>query len=157
MEVDRNGLQVLGRDECFALLQTATLGRIGCSSGALPMVLPVNFVVDGDRILVRTSPGTKLDAALRDSVVAFEVDDFDPMFHSGWSVVVTGVARVVEPADGHATGSHGPIARWAPLGQDHVVSISTELVSGRRLTPETLASSGDWHPPSDHGAARLPG
>ncbi len=145
VEVDRNGLQVLERDECMRLLASATLGRIGVSSGALPVVLPVNFCVDSDHILIRTSTGTKLDAALRDSVVAFEVDDFDAMYHSGWSVVVTGVAHVVDDADRLRELEHAPLTRWAPMREDdHIVSISTELVSGRRLSP-----SSHWDAPDD--------
>ena len=65
MEVDRNGLEVLGRDDCLRLLALATLGRIGFTSGALPTVLPVSFHLDGERILVRTGRGSKLDAALQ--------------------------------------------------------------------------------------------
>jgi hypothetical protein len=42
MEVDHNGLEVLGRDECLRLLGTATLGRIGVTSGALPGVSAAN-------------------------------------------------------------------------------------------------------------------
>ena len=136
MEVDRNGLQVLEREECLQLLGTATLGRIGVSSGALPVVLPVNFYLDGDRILVRSSAGTKLDAALQDTVVAFEVDDFDAMYHAGWSVLVTGVAHVVDEAERVRALQRLPLVRWAPASdEDHVVSISTEMVSGRRLVP----------------------
>jgi hypothetical protein len=47
MEIDRNGLEVLSRHECLRLLGTATLGRIGVTSDALPTVLPVNFRFDG--------------------------------------------------------------------------------------------------------------
>ncbi len=150
MEVDRNGLQVLERDECMQLLATATLGRIGVSSGALPVVLPVNFCLDADHILIRTSAGTKLDAALHDSVVAFEVDDFDSMYHSGWSVVVTGVAHVVDDPDRLRALEHAPLTRWAPLNEDdHIVSISTELVSGRRLAP-----SPHWNGPGQDRPAQ---
>lgn len=131
MEVDRNGLEVLDRDECLRLLATATLGRMGLSSGALPVVLPVNFRLDGERILVRTGRGSKLDAATRNAVVAFEADDFDPVYHSGWSVVVTGVAReVTDPAE---LDGLPPVARWAPRGDGRVVAVSTEFVSGRRI------------------------
>src|SRR6187401_2874753 len=63
MEIDRNGLEVLDRAECLRLLSTATLGRIGVQYGALPTVLPVNFVLDGCDIVIRTGRGTKLDAA----------------------------------------------------------------------------------------------
>ena len=100
MEVDRNGLEVLDREECLRLLATATLGRLGLTSGALPTVLPVNFRLDSERVLVRTGRGSKLDAATQNTVVAFEVDDFDPLFQSGWSVVIVGMAReVTDPAE----------------------------------------------------------
>lgn len=133
MEIDRNGLEVLDRDECLRLLSTATLGRIGLTTGALPTVLPVNFLLDGEEILVRTSEGSKLQAATDNAVVAFESDDFDPLYHSGWSVVVTGVAReVTDPDELHALPS-ARVARWAPEGNGRLVAISTEMVSGRRI------------------------
>ena len=96
MEHDRNGLEVLDRDECLQLLSGCSLGRVAVSVGALPVILPVNFLLDRERILIRTGPGTKLDAATRDSVVAFEVDHIDPFSHGGWSVCLTGMAREVK-------------------------------------------------------------
>lgn len=132
MEIDRNGLRVLERDECVRRLASATIGRVGVSSGALPVVLPVNFLLDGDRILLRSGAGTKLSAALRDTVVAFEVDDFDPVDHSGWSVVVTGVSRVIDDEDELRRIESAPLAHWAP-SNGHVVAISTDLITGREL------------------------
>jgi hypothetical protein len=38
-------------------------------------VRPVNFCLDGDDIVIRTAAGSKLAAATRRAVVAFEVDD----------------------------------------------------------------------------------
>ena len=135
VEVDRNGLEVLGREECLRLLGLATIGRVGVCSAALPSVLPVNFRLVGDRILFRTGRGSKLDVATRNEVVAFEVDDFDVFDRSGWSVVVVGVARElsddevesIDPAD------RVRVARWAPGPGDRMVAISCELVSGRRI------------------------
>src|SRR6516165_11352239 len=86
MDMDRNGLEILDRAECLHLLSGSVLGRIAVTVGALPVILPVNFLLDGDRILIRTGKGTKLEAATRDAVVAFEVDDVEPFSHSGWSV-----------------------------------------------------------------------
>ena len=138
MEVDRNGLEVLDRAECLQLLALRRFGRLGLTSGALPTILPVNYWFDGSSIYVRTSPGSKLDAALRGAVVAFEVDDIEPMEHAGWGVVVTGIARevteradqlvgqpvreilafriraqVVEGEDGQRSGRGGPVCREA--------------------------------------------
>jgi len=135
VEVDRNGLEVLDREECLRLLERATLGRVGVTTAALPSVLPVNFRLAGDRIVFRTGTGTKLAAATRNAVVAFEVDDIDPVNHTGWSVVVTGVARpVVDPDDLARLNGLG-IARWAAGDDGHVVEVSLEIVSGRRIPP----------------------
>ena len=135
MEVDRNGLEVLDREECLRLLERATLGRVGVTTAALPSVLPVNFRLAGNRIVFRTGTGTKLAAATRNAVVAFEVDDIDPVNHTGWSVVVTGVARpVVDPDDLARLNGLG-IARWAAGADGHVVEVSLEIVSGRRIPP----------------------
>lgn len=133
METDRNGLVMLDRDECLRLLASATLGRIGLTTGALPAVLPVNFWFDGEHILIRTGPGTKLAAATHDAVVAFEVDDMDPFWHTGWSVMVTGVAHHIADPEELERIEAMPIARWAPRGGGHVVSITPELISGRRI------------------------
>ncbi len=149
VELDKNGLEVLDRVQCLALLATATLGRVGVTAGALPTVLPVNFLLHGDRILIRSSPGTKLDAALQDTVVAFEVDDFDPIYHSGWSVVVTGVARALTDADELAAVERLPLAHWAPRPTGHVVAISTEMITGRRLArdrAEAVLAPGPGRP-----------
>jgi uncharacterized protein len=134
-EIDRNGLEILDREECLLLLSRPTLGRVGLTVDALPIVLPVNFWFDGQRILIRTGEGTKLDAALRNAVVAFEVDEIDPVEHAGWSVVVTGRAREIDDPDELARLRHAPLARWAPKGDGRVVAIDPELVSGRRVHP----------------------
>jgi nitroimidazol reductase NimA-like FMN-containing flavoprotein (pyridoxamine 5'-phosphate oxidase superfamily) len=142
MEVDRNGLEVLSRDACLRLLAATTLGRVGVSSGALPNVLPVNFRFDGRQILIRTGVGTKLDSAVDNAVVAFEVDEIDPVAHTGWSVMVTGMARELTDAGELAVALTPPLARWAPGNEHRVIAISTELVSGRRIVPGLAAPSG---------------
>lgn len=132
--MDRNGLEVLGREECLRLLASATLGRVVVTTGALPSVLPVNFQLDRDRILFRTGVGTKLDAATDNAVVAFEVDEIDAGARTGWSVVVTGVARELTDV-GLAEAQRLALTRWAP-GDDHrIVAISIDIVSGRRIMP----------------------
>jgi nitroimidazol reductase NimA-like FMN-containing flavoprotein (pyridoxamine 5'-phosphate oxidase superfamily) len=133
MDLDRNGLVILDREECYRLLDGQALGRIAIMSGTLPAIVPVNFLRDGDRILVRTVAGTKLEAALRGSVVAFEVDGIDVTSHSGWSVMVTGAADVITDTEDLAAVQRLPHPHWAPRAGDHVVALTTELVSGRRI------------------------
>jgi nitroimidazol reductase NimA-like FMN-containing flavoprotein (pyridoxamine 5'-phosphate oxidase superfamily) len=129
---DRNGLEILSRSECMRLLESTPIGRVGVSIGALPVILPVNFaVVDGD-IVIRTSAGTKLDAAAINLVVAFEVDGFDPVWHSGWSVLVQGVGEEVTDPDELQRLRHVRLAPWTGVN-GHFVRISTQILSGRRL------------------------
>lgn len=134
MEVDRNGLEVLGGDECLRMLETVCVGRLGLTSGALPTVLPVNYRMVGNQVVFRTSSGSKLAAAARNAVVAFEADDLDPVSRTGWSVLVVGVAREV-PEDG-ALAEQADVDRWAPGHGDRLVAVSTDVVSGRRLRPD---------------------
>jgi nitroimidazol reductase NimA-like FMN-containing flavoprotein (pyridoxamine 5'-phosphate oxidase superfamily) len=133
VEVDRNGFEVLSRQECLRLLGTTGVGRLAVTTAALPTILPVGFHFDGSRILIRTGRGTPLGAATRNAVVAFEVDDISPSSETGWSVVVTGVARELTGVDERATAMLTPRCRWVSGDGDRVVGISTDIVSGRRL------------------------
>lgn len=134
MEIDRNGLEVLEREECLRLLATMPVGRVSVTSGALPTVLPVNYRVIDGRIVFRTAPGSKLDAAALNAVVAFEADAIDAAAHSGWSVVVVGVAHRVRDDEVDPV-ERDRIIRWATGPGDRLVAISTEMVTGRRLRP----------------------
>jgi uncharacterized protein len=133
MNIDRAGLEVLDRDEALALLAGGGLGRIGISSRALPMVLPVHYAVDNDRILIRTYAGSTLSEATRNAVVAFEAEGPLEQSSPSWSVHVNGVAS-------HQLEDHSNTAlrTWSHDRQPHIVSISLDQVSGRRL----VASSG---------------
>jgi nitroimidazol reductase NimA-like FMN-containing flavoprotein (pyridoxamine 5'-phosphate oxidase superfamily) len=130
---DRNGLEVLQRDECLRLLGRSTLGRIGVTVGALPVILPVNYRLVGEHVVFRTTTGTKLDAATHNAVVAFEVDEFDPFSHTGWSVLVTGLASEVTDSDALMELRQAHVPRWAPSGDERIVEVSTEMLSGRRI------------------------
>ena len=131
MEIDRDGLEVLDREECLRLLDGPVVGRIAGTSGALPFVLPVGYALDGDSIVVETGWGTTLNFATSGSVVAFEVDNLHERGHSGWTVMVTGVAE--EVLDGFEVERLRRLLHDDRDGRDQrFVRISSELVSGRR-------------------------
>src|SRR2546423_8069298 len=85
------GLDVLDRTECYHLLRERRLGRVAVQLTDELLILPVYYTLLDDDIVFRTSSGTKLNAALLRTQVAFEVDHDDP----GWSVLVTGHAQEV--------------------------------------------------------------
>jgi len=132
---ERGHLQRLSPAECLSLLQTVAVGRLGVSIQALPAILPVNFVLHEDRIVMRCVPGTKLDAATAQTVVAFEADDYGPNGEWGWSVLVQGIAEeITNPAE-LAEARQLELAAWAfPAGEAYrYLKISTELISGRKF------------------------
>ena len=85
----------LGREESLALLASVPVGRIVFTRGALPAIHPVNFVLDGDAVVINTSDDPALLSAAAESIVAFEADEIDAANNEVWSVVVTGRAQLV--------------------------------------------------------------
>ena len=122
----------LSESECRHLLATRTLGRVGLTSGALPVIMPVEYVYEAGAITFRTEHDAKLRAAEHGDVLAFEVDAFDAASGHGWSVHVLGRATVI-------TSEH----EVAPLptidissgdeSRHHYVRLHCEIVSGHRL------------------------
>jgi nitroimidazol reductase NimA-like FMN-containing flavoprotein (pyridoxamine 5'-phosphate oxidase superfamily) len=131
--MDRNGLEVLDRRECLRLLGAHTFGRVGLTTGALPTVLPVTYRMLDEHIYFRTGPGQKLTAATSNNVIAFEIDGMDRLWHCGWSVCVTGVAREVTSAIRLEELDRVGLPRWTPNDGARVVEVSIDVLSGRRL------------------------
>jgi uncharacterized protein len=119
---------------CREKLKTATVGRLGVSIDALPVVLPIDFAVDGNSIVFRTDPGTKLSAAMNEAVVAFEVDDYDPVAQRGWSVLVQGVARQIR-AQSRLDRARSLSLRGGGRAGDAYIEVQMEIVTGRYLEP----------------------
>jgi nitroimidazol reductase NimA-like FMN-containing flavoprotein (pyridoxamine 5'-phosphate oxidase superfamily) len=132
MLVDQ-GLELLSHDVAMGLLRSYHVGRVGVTMGALPAIFPVNYGVIDDTIVFRTAPGSKLAAALRGAVVAFEVDDYDHADRTGWSVLAIGPSEVVH--DLHVTFKvlDAGIEPWAGGVRSDIVRIRPEMLSGRRI------------------------
>ena len=125
--------QELTKGECFELLVREQLGRVAVVDDRGPIVLPVNFVLDRTIVVFRTDEGTKLDAAIRGSRVAFEIDGIDAAAHTGWSVVVRGEAvEVTDPAE-LARLRKLPLSPWAPGAKSRYVRILPAVLTGRRI------------------------
>ncbi len=133
MEVDRNGYEVLGRDECLRLLSLETIGRLGLHADALPVILPVAYAMVDNAVVVRTHDKAQIYGAARDSVVAFEVDRGSTGGQGAWSVHVTGFAEEITDPSELAQLRTLPLRQWVDADADRFVRISLQLVSGRRL------------------------
>lgn len=129
----RRRLDVLDEAECRHLLSTAVIGRLAYTEGALPAIQPVSFTVAGDQIFIPTRLGSKVAAASRGAVVAFEVDDYDAAGRTGWNVTVVGPSRVIsEPDDVSALNRLGAHA-WAPSDRPCYVAVQIAIIRGRRV------------------------
>jgi nitroimidazol reductase NimA-like FMN-containing flavoprotein (pyridoxamine 5'-phosphate oxidase superfamily) len=133
-------LQELSHDECFALLTTRQVGRLGVVAEHYPLIFPVNYALDHDVIVIRTGSGTKHSYAGHANIT-FEVDHIDELTHAGWSVLVKGSAEEVTPAHGDEVMDRTKAAApspWAPGEHEHLLRIIPHYVSGRRLSPGAL-------------------
>ncbi len=132
----RDRLFEIPREECLELLRMHSfLGRLAFSDDDGPLVLPVNYTLDGDSLVFATASGSKL-SGVGGSRVAFEVDETHALYHSGWSVVVRGTAVEVTNADDLVHLRAGPLRSWARPRDDRWFRISFDVVSGRRLREE---------------------
>jgi nitroimidazol reductase NimA-like FMN-containing flavoprotein (pyridoxamine 5'-phosphate oxidase superfamily) len=112
---------------------------VGVSVGALPAIFPVNYAMLDGQVVFRTGPGTKLDAAAAGAVVAFEIDDIDLFSHTGWSVLVVGVARPITEPETLARARRLPLSPWVDGERDTFVRLESARMTGREL--RVLAAS----------------
>ena len=131
------GMERLERDECLRLLGTRSLGRVAVTSGALPMIFPVNYALDParDSVVLRTCVGSNLDQAVHDAVLAFEVDLVDECDHTGWSILVRGRASEIVDRQERRRAMMLPLPCWG--GQDDAstrfIRIPLKHLTGRRI------------------------
>ncbi|MFD0473229.1 pyridoxamine 5'-phosphate oxidase family protein [Nonomuraea thailandensis] len=138
-------LRELPADEALRLLAGVPFGRIVFTRHALPAIRPVNHVVVDGAIVIRSSPGTILSSHLSsyvepvEAVVAYEADDLDGYERLGWSVIITGVARLVaEP--GEAARLRDLLTPWVAGEMEQVIRIQPEIVTGFELVPVAVTA-----------------
>ncbi|MCU1604812.1 MAG: pyridoxamine 5-phosphate oxidase-related FMN-binding protein [Modestobacter sp.] len=149
MDEDRLS-EVLDEAECRQLLGRAVVGRIGFTEGALPAIQPVSFALAEEEIVIPTRQGSKVAVASRGAIVAFEVDEYDPVDRTGWNVTVVGPSRVISDAgEVRALDQLGARA-WPPADNCCYVAVRIRLLRGRRIrrrpTEEEQVSAVDAHP-----------
>lgn len=126
--------EILTREECFELLHRASTGRVGISIDALPVILPVHFGLFGESVLFRTVPGSKLDAAIIGSVVAFQADAWEPSSGTHWSVLLQGIVSEVGSQADAPRARAIAIKSWRGMQPDQrLVSLNATNATGRRF------------------------
>jgi Pyridoxamine 5'-phosphate oxidase len=135
---DGRRLEALTRAEALRLLGSVQMGRVVFTHQALPAIRPVNHLLDGDSIVIRTSGDSALaqSVAVRgDVVVAYEADMIDPARQLGWSVIVVGRVGIVGEEQA-AAGYLSRLQPWMAGKFDEIMKIQAEIVDGFRLVDD---------------------
>jgi len=138
MWIDARGSEMLPTSECKRLLALGAKqhhhGHLGIPTDSAPLVLPIDYAIDGSDIVLQVGEG--LFAQLSGRLIAFQVDNssqdgqIDSSNDEGrWSVLVRGLAT---PVDSGELPDHLPEPRVAEPG-NRLVHIRADVLTGRRL------------------------
>jgi nitroimidazol reductase NimA-like FMN-containing flavoprotein (pyridoxamine 5'-phosphate oxidase superfamily) len=137
LATDRAGLEILHLGDCYTLLESAPVGRIGFLASGEVVILPVNFLLDGQDVVFRTATGAKLSAIEVGHYVSFEADAYDQAAGTGWSVLVNGLAEIVETEAEATRLDELGLTSWGWKGPDRLwIRIRPSSISGRRIPAE---------------------
>lgn len=128
--MDDEGITTLTTEECWDLLRSHELGRLAFHLADEVHLVPVNYAVDEDTLLIRTAEGSKLLGVVMNPDVAFEIDDYDE--GTAISVVVRGRAEVLDEHEEHRA-EELPLRPWVSSLKYNVVEITPTRVTGRRF------------------------
>jgi hypothetical protein len=83
-------------ERCRSLLASASSGHLALSQSALPLIVPVSCVLDGDALVVRARLGLVGKVPLKPGVVAFETAAASINGGWRWEVLVQGHCELVD-------------------------------------------------------------
>lgn len=126
-------LEPVPRQECQRLLRLNDLGRLAWPNGAELMVVPVNYILDGGDIVLRTDPGGPIARTAVGTPAAFQVDDLHRDGHIGWTVLAQVTATLVEEPAERRRLQQRDLQPWAPGDRSCYVRLTTTALSGRQL------------------------
>lgn len=130
----RPRLRELSPQECWSLIATGGVGRIATTTDDGPVILPVNFIVDNETVVFRTTAYGLIGRIGPASEIAFEVDRLDEEMREGWSVLLVGaMERVEDPDEAAAALGSANLEPWVGGVRNLVVRVRPRRVTGRRV------------------------
>ncbi|MDI1288516.1 MAG: pyridoxamine 5'-phosphate oxidase family protein [bacterium] len=124
--------QLLPHD-CWALMSTVHVGRLGFSTNDEQEIFPLNFIADHGSIVFRTSNSTRIMQCLDGRAVAFEADHVGA--DEAWSVVAKGTAAAVTGLYENLDVAELPVHPLQSGSKPIFVRILVDTISGRRFVP----------------------
>ena len=127
-------LTELGEDECWELLASVQVARVGIAVEGRIDVLPVNHTVVDGHVAWLSAAGTKLGIAAAEQPIALEADAIDESGKRGWSVLVNGTAHIVTDEALQQRLFDAETTPWASADQRTIwIEVAEPTISGRRL------------------------
>ena len=119
----------LSEDKSRDLLRRGRIGRLACIADNEPYVVPVNYLFDGESVLIHSLPGRKISAMRANPRVCLQVDEIEDDL--GWKSVL-------------AFGSYEEITAPEERGR----AMNSLLSRFPRLTPVESYLAGDASTPA---------
>lgn len=124
----------MSEEQCRELLGAGLVGRVAMCTPVGPHIVPVNYSVVDDSVILRTTPYSILGTQARGSILALEVDEFDYELQRGWSVVARGRAEPITAADElHDIRRSWEPNAWADGQRNLFLRLQWSELTGRRL------------------------
>jgi hypothetical protein len=123
-------LNVLSREQCEAHIQAGGIGRLVFTTERGPVAVPVNFEYSEGQIVVSTDV-VKADYLETLPAVGFEMDRIDDVLSEGWSVLVSGKARMIDDPEELLRLSSLNLEAWAGGDRHALICITPSEITGR--------------------------
>jgi nitroimidazol reductase NimA-like FMN-containing flavoprotein (pyridoxamine 5'-phosphate oxidase superfamily) len=131
----------LRADECRRLIEDGGVGRVAFQSRSGQHIVPVNFELDGDSIVFRTTPYSELGRQAPGSEAAVEAEGLAVQGQSGWSVVARGQLDVIPGYFETAAIRFGKDPTpWAEGVRRLYMRLTWRELTGRWLEPSAVHS-----------------
>ena len=125
--------EVLDDRECLEFLGSESVGHLGLTAGALPLVVPIRYRLVGDSLIFATEEGAKLNSARSHAVACLEIDRSDPSTGTSWTVLATGRLREA-PEEADMASGDDRLRAWGLPTTEHLVALDIALLSGSAST-----------------------
>lgn len=122
----------VSEQECRQLIEAGGVGRVAFEPAGRLTVVPVNFAMHHRAVVFRTGAATVL-GRYGAGPVAFEIDRIDEGMHEGWSVLISGTARIADSTEAQKLRDALTVDPWAGGDRETYIVIEPEQVSGRRI------------------------
>jgi nitroimidazol reductase NimA-like FMN-containing flavoprotein (pyridoxamine 5'-phosphate oxidase superfamily) len=128
-------LETVDPDECRRLLSATSVGRVGYQTPRGPRIVPLNYALAGQSIIMRTAPDTELARFAAGQTIAFEVDQTDEYLQTGWSVQVVGELQEISAEALRMLAPGQTPDPWAEGPRSVFLQLATDELTGRRVHP----------------------